>query len=73
MFSQKQSWQTLARKKNFDDGQRERVDLHDETVRIMTKTVTICRCRDSPGGKQGCCQGTGGSKSVPRPWESNPK
>jgi hypothetical protein len=33
---------------HFDDGQRERVDLPDDTVRIMTACVSICKCQDSP-------------------------
>ena len=60
---------------HFDDGVRERVDLPDETVRIMTaeSRVTVCRCRDSPGGQPGCCKGAGGSQPLPRPWEADPQ
>lgn len=59
---------------HFDDGQRERIDLPDETVRVMTTRVAVCRCKDSPGGARGCCHGVlGGSESLPRPWEADPK
>ena len=58
---------------HFDDGQRERVDLPDETVRIMTTYVAVCKCQNSPGGQLGCCQAAGGSQKIPRPWEAKPK
>ena len=58
---------------HFDDGQRERVDLPDETVRIMTLRVKVCACQDSPGGSPGCCKGVDGEEVLPRPWEADPK
>mgnify|MGYP002631234970 CR=1 FL=1 len=58
---------------HFDDGQRERVDLPDDTVRIMTACVSICRCQDSPGHRTGCGKGQNGSEALPRPWEADPK
>ena len=51
---------------HFDDGQRERVDLPDETVRIVTATVGECRsCK-------GCALGGGRGLPIPRPWEAKP-
>jgi len=58
---------------HFDDGQRERVQLPDDTVRIMTACVSVCRCKRSPGGAVGCCEGADGSEKLPRPWEADPK
>ena len=58
---------------HFDDGQRERVDLPDDTVRIMTACVSICRCQDSPRHRTGCGKGQNGSEALPRPWEADPK
>ena len=43
---------------HFDDGQRERVDLPDDTVRVMTARVSACRCKASPGGAAGCREDT---------------
>ena len=36
---------------HFDDGQREHVDLPDETVRLTTTYVAVCKCQNSPGGQ----------------------
>ena len=58
---------------HFDDGQRERVDLPDQTVRIMTLRTSVCRCKRSPGGAAGCCKGTDGHETLPRPWEARPQ
>ena len=58
---------------HFDDGQRERVDLPEETIRLMTVSVAACRCKDSPGESQGCMHGPGGGQPLPRPWEADPR
>ena len=58
---------------HFDDGQRERVELPDPSVRIMTAKVTSCSCKDSPAETPGCFRGSGGSKKLPRPWEATPQ
>ena len=55
------------------DGQRERVELPDPSVRIMTARVTSCSCKDSPAETPGCFRGPGGSKKLPRPWEATPQ
>ena len=54
-------------------GLRKRVQLPDETVRIMTRRVSSCSCQKSPGGVAGCCEGTDGCEALPRPWEAEPK
>ena len=58
---------------HFDDGQRERVQVPDETIRIMTNSAAACYCKDSPGGIKGCCQGVFESEALPRPWEADPR
>ena len=58
---------------HFDCGLRKRVQLPDETVRIMTRRVSSCSCQKSPGGVAGCCEGTDGCEELPRPWEAEPK
>jgi hypothetical protein len=59
---------------HFDTcGQRERVELPDDTVRVMTAQVTRCSCVDSPRGTPGCSRGATGSQPLPRPWESHPE
>ena len=57
---------------HFDDGQRERVDLPDETVRLTTTYVAVCKCMPKLG-QLGCCRAAGGSQKIPRPWEAKPK
>ena len=57
---------------HFDDGQRERIDVPDDTVRIMTMRTSVCRCKKSPGGAAGCGDGAEGSESLPRPWVAKP-
>ena len=58
---------------HFDCGLRKRVQLPNETVRIMTRRVSSCSCQKSPGGVAGCCEGTDGCEALPRPWEAEPK